>query len=85
MYIMCVCLFSALSRRVGAVQISIIIINSKNSDILVKHGTLNIIRLERGAVYRKQVCHPGQDKYRKRKQTRTMITCITETGVKQKL
>ena len=27
MYIMCVCLFSALSRRVGALQISIIIIN----------------------------------------------------------
>ena len=26
MYIMCVCLFSALSRRVGALQISIIII-----------------------------------------------------------
>ena len=26
-YIMCVCLFSALSRRVGALQISIIIIN----------------------------------------------------------
>ena len=26
MYIMCVCLFSALSRRVGASQISIIII-----------------------------------------------------------
>ena len=25
MYIMCVCLFSALSRRVGALQISIII------------------------------------------------------------
>ena len=30
MYIMCVCLFSALSRRVGALQISIIII-IKNS------------------------------------------------------
>ena len=29
MYIMCVCLFSALSRRVGALQISIIIINKK--------------------------------------------------------
>ena len=29
MYIMCVCLFSALSRRVGALQISIIIINVK--------------------------------------------------------
>ena len=28
MYIMYVCLFSALSRRVGALQISIIIINS---------------------------------------------------------
>ena len=28
MYIMCVCLFSALSRRVGALQISIIIIIS---------------------------------------------------------
>ena len=26
MYIMCVCLFSALSRRVGALQISVIII-----------------------------------------------------------
>ena len=26
MYIMCVCLFSALSRRVGALQMSIIII-----------------------------------------------------------
>ena len=26
MYIMCICLFSALSRRVGALQISIIII-----------------------------------------------------------
>ena len=26
MYIMCVCLFSAVSRRVGALQISIIII-----------------------------------------------------------
>ena len=26
MYIMCVCLFSALSRRVGALQLSIIII-----------------------------------------------------------
>ena len=26
MYILCVCLFSALSRRVGALQISIIII-----------------------------------------------------------
>ena len=29
MYIMCICLFSALSRRVGALQISIIIISSK--------------------------------------------------------
>ena len=29
MYIMCVCLFSALSRRVGALQISIIIIMSR--------------------------------------------------------
>ena len=28
MYIMCVCLFSALSRRVGALQISIIIIKA---------------------------------------------------------
>ena len=28
MYIMCVCLFSALSRRVGALQISIIIIKN---------------------------------------------------------
>ena len=27
MYIMCVCLFSTLSRRVGTLQISIIIIN----------------------------------------------------------
>ena len=27
MYIMCVCLFSALGRRVGALQISIIIIH----------------------------------------------------------
>ena len=31
MYIMCVCLFSALSRRVGALQISIIIINNGNN------------------------------------------------------
>ena len=30
MYIMCVCLFSALSRRVGALQISIIIIIINN-------------------------------------------------------
>ena len=31
MYIMCVCLFSALSRRVGSLQISIIII------IIIRH------------------------------------------------
>ena len=31
MYIMCVCLFSALSRRVGALQISIIIIIIMNT------------------------------------------------------
>ena len=30
MYIMCVCLFSALSRRAGALQISIIIIYKIN-------------------------------------------------------
>ena len=30
MYIMCVCLFSALNRRAGALQISIIIIMGKN-------------------------------------------------------
>ena len=30
MYIMCVCLFSTLSRRVGALQISIIIIIESN-------------------------------------------------------
>ena len=30
MYIMCVCLFSALSRRVGALQISTIIITGRN-------------------------------------------------------
>ena len=30
MYIMCVCLFSALNRRVGALQISIIIIIKDN-------------------------------------------------------
>ena len=34
MYIMCVCLFSALSRRVGALQISIIIIQC-NTDTFV--------------------------------------------------
>ena len=32
MYIMCVCLFSALSRRVGALQISIIIIKLAGAD-----------------------------------------------------
>ena len=32
MYIMCVCLFSALSRRVGALQISIIIINHREQE-----------------------------------------------------
>ena len=31
MYLMCVCLFSALSRRVGALQISIIIIRASPS------------------------------------------------------
>ena len=35
MYIMCVCLFSALSRRVGALQISIIIIIIITTDIKV--------------------------------------------------
>ena len=33
MYIMCVCLFSALNRRVGALQISIIIIISETQRV----------------------------------------------------
>ena len=38
MYIMCVCLFSALSRRVGALQISIIIIIIIIC-VIIKNGT----------------------------------------------
>ena len=42
MYIMCVCLFSALSHRVGALQISIIIIiiavRKANQDTDVPYG-----------------------------------------------
>ena len=36
MYIMCVCLFSTLSHRIGALQISIIIIIINNTCILYK-------------------------------------------------
>ena len=41
MYIMCVCLFSALSRRVGALQISIIIIISMTATVLEEHEAFN--------------------------------------------
>ena len=34
MYIMCICLFSALSRRVGALQISIIIIKGPRKAVV---------------------------------------------------
>ena len=40
MYIMCVCLFSALSRRVGALQISIIVININFVVLAAVHGIL---------------------------------------------
>ena len=43
MYIMCVCLFGALSRRVGALQISIIIIiNSEYSVIHINLQKTNV-------------------------------------------
>ena len=42
MYIMCVCLFSALNRRVGALQISIIIIN--NGCVTLSATTQNLRR-----------------------------------------
>ena len=41
MYIMCVCLFSALSRRVGALQISILIIISMTATVLEEHEAFN--------------------------------------------
>ena len=45
MYIMCVCLFSALSRRVGALQISIIIIIRRHSyDKAHNNRYLNLLR-----------------------------------------
>ena len=47
MYIMCVCLFSALSRSVGALQISIIIIKSL---VLVGGGVGEQIAVVRGGV-----------------------------------
>ena len=37
MYIMCVCLFSALSRKVGTLQISIIIIKGRKSHRNIKY------------------------------------------------
>ena len=38
MYIMCVCLFSALSHRVGSLQISIIIIIIIRSTVISHHS-----------------------------------------------
>ena len=45
MYIMCVCLFSALSHRVGALQISIIII-IKTAAWNRKHGRSTVLGKE---------------------------------------
>ena len=49
MYIMCVCLFSALSRRIGALQTSIIIIinESKFKKALQQIGNIDLISIIR--------------------------------------
>ena len=41
-YIMCVCLFSGLSRRVGALQISIIIINVGGFSLVIAWFQLSV-------------------------------------------
>ena len=41
MYITCVCLFSALSRKVGALQISIIVIISSSICVHAKNPSLD--------------------------------------------
>ena len=52
MYIMCVCLFSALSRWVGALQISIIIIINSPRLIIIPCDTHIIIQSDRPILYR---------------------------------
>ena len=67
MYIMCVCLFSALSRRVGALQISIIIYYSNDGDLKIKQKSYTFECIAETTKHT-QIKHNKQQKW-KTKQT----------------